>query len=61
MDFTAETLYCDGCGVEITCKPISKKRLIYCCQDCADGAACTCGDRMEAEEWRKSEVEIYNI
>jgi len=57
MNLIAETLYCDRCGVEIICQPVARKRLFYCCQDCANGLACDCGDSMEEDERRKSGME----
>lgn len=47
-----DTLYCDGCGVEILCQPVVMGQWIYCCQDCARGLPCQCGERMEEEERR---------
>ena len=45
-----EIIWCDGCGVEITWGPVVIAARSYCCQDCAQGYACACGERMELEE-----------
>ncbi len=42
--------WCDGCGVEITWGPVVIEELSYCCQECAQGYACACGERMEMDE-----------
>lgn len=61
-DFTG-MVYCDGCGVEFTWSPILVKRpgkaalvqkpLHYCCEICAEGAPCTCAERMELDDERR--------
>ena len=59
------TIFCDGCGVEITWSPVlvrntgpgfgllAQRPLRYCCQDCAQGLPCNCAERMELEEERR--------
>jgi hypothetical protein len=42
-----QTVWCDGCGVEITWGPVVAGKRKYCCQDCAAGLECDCGVRME--------------
>ena len=37
-----ETIFCDGCGVEITWAPFSVGKRHYCCQDCLYGLCCDC-------------------
>lgn len=49
------TLFCDGCGVEISLSPYRKDDLDYCCEDCAQGYLCKCGERMELDERRRAE------
>lgn len=49
-----ETLFCDGCGVEVTWSPVVSGSQYCCCEDCRDGLECSCGDRMELEEERGS-------
>ncbi|HHY88382.1 MAG TPA: hypothetical protein GYA06_05635 [Chloroflexi bacterium] len=44
------TLYCDGCGVELTAVPVTKENRIYCCVDCRDGFECSCAARLAMEE-----------
>lgn len=45
-----ETVFCDGCGAEITWAPYILHEREFCCPDCARGVVCTCGDRMELGE-----------
>ncbi|HSQ28183.1 MAG TPA: hypothetical protein VLM80_13755 [Anaerolineales bacterium] len=60
------TIFCDGCGVEITWSPVLvrnsrlgsgllvQRPLRYCCQACSEGLPCKCTERMELEEQRRS-------
>jgi hypothetical protein len=41
---------CDGCGVEIVGAPVLENKLFFCCQDCADGRECDCGNKLESGE-----------
>lgn len=50
MTLRDETTWCDGCGVEITWGPVAIDGQHYCCQDCAQGLTCSCGERMEMDE-----------
>ncbi|HJW91573.1 MAG TPA: TRASH domain-containing protein [Anaerolineales bacterium] len=45
-----ETVWCDGCGTEITWGPIVVQKRRYCCPDCSEGLKCDCGVRMEIVE-----------
>lgn len=45
-----DTVFCDGCGVEIPLAPVIKNEQEYCCEDCAQGYECTCAEQMEIEE-----------
>lgn len=47
------TIWCDGCGVEITWAPISSGRWRYCCEVCWAGLVCRCGERLEQEDDRR--------
>lgn len=47
------TIWCDGCGVEITWAPSVAERRRYCCEDCRAGLVCRCGDRLEQEDDRR--------
>jgi hypothetical protein len=49
-----ETLYCDGCGVEILLSPIMVNGFEYCCQDCSQGLVCRCAEKMELDERRRA-------
>lgn len=48
-----EQIWCDGCGVEILWSPVIVGNRDHCCQDCADGLPCRCGERMELDERRR--------
>jgi len=50
MMYRNEVIWCDGCGVEITWNPVVVENRFYCCQDCAQGYSCNCGERMELDE-----------
>ena len=45
-----ETVFCDGCGLEILLAPVVKNNLEHCCEDCAQGYECKCGQRIEIDE-----------
>lgn len=55
-----DTVYCDGCGVEITWGPVKAKGKDYCCIDCRDGYVCNCGDRMELEDDRRTSSDVVD-
>ena len=44
MSLIDNILLCDGCGVEIVGAPVLANKLFFCCQDCADGRECECGN-----------------
>jgi hypothetical protein len=54
MSWIDETVWCDGCGVEISWGPVVVSDRKYCCQDCAAGLPCDCGTRLEFEDERRS-------
>ncbi len=37
-----DTLWCDGCGIEIRWEPIQKGSLHFCCKECLAGEQCDC-------------------
>ncbi len=47
MVWYAETLWCDGCGVEIHWSPLESADLVYCCTKCLQGERCPCSDLPE--------------
>jgi hypothetical protein len=49
-----DTVWCDGCGVEILWGPLIANSRDYCCQDCLDGLECKCGERLELESRRRA-------
>ncbi len=63
-----DSVFCDGCGIEVTWTPYYRepthnqlgirqrvRRGEYCCQDCAQGYKCSCGERMLLEDDRRKE------
>lgn len=53
MSKTGNTVFCDGCGVEITWSPVIKVMHDYCCRYCYEGLSCKCGERQEQEDNRR--------
>ena len=49
-----DTVWCDGCGVEILWGPVVACSRNYCCTDGRDGLECKCGERMELESRRRA-------
>jgi hypothetical protein len=52
---TEDTIWCEGCGAEITWGPVVFHRRIYCCQECTRRLPCECGDRMDIDEEIRSQ------
>ena len=46
---------CSRCGVLITWTPVEKEGLLYCCEGCALGSPCLCG-QLEAALSERREV-----
>jgi len=42
-----DTLWCDGCGIEISWEPVEQESLFFCCNICLDGDRCRCGEQEE--------------
>ena len=55
-----ETLWCAGCGVEITWQPVIDAGDTYCCEDCEAGLDCECKSLQEQDDERRS-AEVPNI
>ena len=54
-----DTLWCDGCGVEITWDPVEKERLFFCCFKCQSGEDCRCGEQdLEYPQESPSTIDI---
>lgn len=47
MVWFADTLWCDGCGVEISWNPIEASEQVYCCRKCFQGERCQCAEISE--------------
>ena len=50
MTWIDETIWCDGCGVEINLSPVLVGTRTHCCRDCAQDIPCECGERMEMDD-----------
>jgi hypothetical protein len=61
MDWDHETVWCDGCGAEITWNPILASKRRYCCQDCLEGRPCRCGERMELDDDRRPDQAVSSF
>ncbi len=48
------TVWCDGCGVEILWSPVMAAAREYCCELCRDGLACQCSDRADPDQGRRA-------
>ncbi len=51
-----DTIWCDGCGVEIVGRPLvitgkGKNKQEYCCEACSQGLECSCFGWAEQDEY----------
>lgn len=53
MSNIEQTVFCHGCGVEITWSPVIKGHRRYCCEDCLHGRGCTCATRQDFDDDRR--------
>ena len=60
MSDIERTIFCSGCGVEITWAPIIKGERRYCCQDCMHGRGCECASRQDLEDDRRTLSSLSN-
>ena len=49
-----ETVWCDGCGIEITWAPQTEAQRHYCCTACFAGQPCDCAARLELDTERRA-------
>ncbi len=54
------TVWCKGCGAEINWAPVIVDQHYFCCEDCANGLPCQCGERMEWEDDHKSKKDAVS-
>lgn len=47
------TVWCDGCGVEILWPPVASGDRVFCCADCQGGLGCECGEELEEDLYRQ--------
>ena len=60
MVWYADTLWCDGCGVEIRWKPEKRGSLVFCCKRCLIGEDCDCdGSQDEYPANHKDQQNSY--
>lgn len=50
MVWIENTLWCDGCGVEILWAPVIFNNQHYCCEKCLRGEECDCAQRQEEDD-----------
>ena len=55
------TIWCDGCGAEILWVPYRDHERNYCCQDCAEGVVCDCGDALDWDDEYREAASAVNI
>lgn len=55
------TVWCVGCGVELTWSPVMVGKDRYCCQECAQGLKCNCGVRMEIDDGDRDSTTVVSI
>ena len=60
MSRDEESIWCDGCGIEIRWRPLVVGKFVFCCTDCLHGRACDCLDRLEIEDERREGKSIPN-
>lgn len=48
-----DTIFCDGCGIELYMAPVMVGQKYYCCKDCSECRECDCGARQEFEDERR--------
>ena len=61
MSTIEQTIFCSGCGVEITWAPIIKGERRFCCQDCLAGKGCECGARQDLDDDGRGQRAIPTI
>ena len=49
-----ETVWCDGCGVEIPWSSPSKAGRHFCCATCFAGEPCGCSVRVQLDDDRRA-------
>ena len=60
MSNIEQTVFCHGCGAEITWAPIVKEHRRYCCQDCLEGRVCECAARQDRDDDRHKNYTSQN-
>ncbi len=60
MSRLENTIWCDGCGVEITWAPVVRDHQDYCCAQCLAGIRCECDELFELGEDRRQQKQPLN-
>ncbi len=55
MSRIENTIWCDGCGEEISWVPLMSGGHHYCCQNCLDGLPCKCYQWSELDLSRRDQ------
>jgi len=61
MSEDEDSIWCDGCGIEIRWRPLIVGKVVFCCTDCLRGRSCDCLDRLDIEDERREGKSIANI
>ncbi len=59
MSHLEDTIWCSGCGTEITWTPYIIDDQVFCCQNCAYGFSCECGAMMDGEDEYRDAPRYY--
>jgi hypothetical protein len=61
MSEDEDSIWCDGCGIEIRWRPLIAGKFVFCCTDCLHGYHCDCLDGLDIEDERREGKSIANI
>jgi hypothetical protein len=56
-----DTIWCDGCGIEILWTPYVEQGQEFCCEDCAHGLVCDCQMQMEWDDEYRDSAGLVDI
>jgi len=56
-----DTVWCDGCGLEILWIPLQIGSAHYCCRDCQEGMRCECREDLEQDDRAQLPVDLAQI
>jgi hypothetical protein len=61
MSEEEDSIWCDGCGIEIRWRPLTAGKFVFCCTDCLYERHCDCLDGLDIEDERRGGKSIANI